>query len=59
MIAFVFLAVASIAVNVERITNLGEWDVAQKRLAVLIALVAVFAIVTLTLRVAELRPSRS
>jgi hypothetical protein len=56
MTAFVFVAVASIAVNVERITNLGEWDVAQKRFAVLFALVAVFAIVTLTLRVAELRP---
>jgi hypothetical protein len=40
---------------VDRITNLGEWEVAQKRLAVLMALVAVFAIVTLTLRVAELR----
>jgi hypothetical protein len=56
MIAFVFVAVASIAVNVDRITNLGEWEVAQKRLAVLLALVAVFAIVSLTLRVAELRP---
>jgi len=56
MLAFVFVAVASIAFNVERITNLGEWDVAQKRLAVLFALAAVFFIVTLTLRAAELRP---
>lgn len=56
MIAFVAVAVASIAVNVDRITNLGEWEVAQKKFAVLVALVAVFAIVTLTLRVAELRP---
>jgi O-antigen ligase/polysaccharide polymerase Wzy-like membrane protein len=56
VIAFVFIAVASIAVNADRITNLGEWDVAQKRLAVLLALIAVFAIFTLTLRVAELRP---
>jgi O-Antigen ligase len=55
MIAFVFVAVASVAINVDRITNLGEWDVAQKRLAVLISLVAVFAIFSLTLRVAELR----
>lgn len=55
MIAFAFVAIASIAVNVERITNLGEWDVAQKRLAVLLALVVVFAIVSLTLRVSELR----
>lgn len=56
MIAFVFVAVASVAVNIGRITNLAEWDVAQKRLAVLFALVAIFAVVTLTLRVAELRP---
>ena len=56
MIAFLLVAVASIAVNVDRITNLGEWEVAQKRLAVLVALAALFAIVSLTLRVAELRP---
>lgn len=56
MIAFLFIAVASIAVNVDRITNLGEWEVAQKRLAVLVGLAALFAIVALTLRVAELRP---
>jgi hypothetical protein len=56
VVAFVFVSVASIAVNVDRITNLGEWEVAQKRLAVLVALAAVFAIVALTLRVAELRP---
>lgn len=54
--AFAFVAVLSIAVNVERITNLGEWDVAQKRFAVLFGLVAIFVVVTLTLRVAELRP---
>lgn len=56
MSAFVFVAVASIAVNVDRITNLGEWDLVQKRVALLVALVAVFAVVTLSLRVAELRP---
>jgi hypothetical protein len=56
MIAFVFVAVASIAINVDRITNLGEWEVAQKKLAVLVGLVAIFAIVALTLRVAEMRP---
>jgi hypothetical protein len=56
MIVFVLVAVASIAVNVERITNLGEWEVAQRRLALLAALMAIFVIVTLTLRVAELRP---
>lgn len=53
--AFSFVAIASIAVNVSRITNLGEWDFAVKKLAVLIGLVAVFAIFTLTIRVAELR----
>ena len=55
MITFTFIAVASIAVNVGRITNLGEWDVAQKKLAVLIGLVAIFAIFSLTLRISELR----
>lgn len=54
-IAFAFVAVASIAVNVERITNLGELGVAQKKLAVLVALVALFAIAARSLRVAELR----
>jgi hypothetical protein len=54
MIAFASVAVASIAVNVDRITNLGEWEVAQKKLAVLLALIAIFAIVSMTLRVAEL-----
>jgi hypothetical protein len=56
MIAFFFLAVTSIVVNIGRITNLGEWEVAQRRLAVLVGLVAIFAIISLTLRVAELRP---
>ncbi len=56
MAAFVFVAVASIAVNVSRITNLGEWEHAQKRFAVLLALVAVFAVVSLCLRARELRP---
>jgi len=56
IIAFLLIAVASIAVNVDRITNLGEWEVAQKRLAVVVGLAALFAIVALTLRVAELRP---
>ncbi len=55
LIAFGFVAVASIAVNVDRITNLGEWETAQKRLAVLVALIALGVVVTLTLRVAELR----
>jgi O-antigen ligase len=54
--ALVFTAVASIAVNVGTITNLGEWEVAEKKVAVLLGLVAVFVIASLTLRVAELRP---
>jgi O-antigen ligase len=56
MIAFLLVAVASIAFNVGRITNLGEWEDAQKHLAVLFSLAAVFAIVTLNLRASELRP---
>ncbi len=56
VIVFVSVAVLSIVFNVERITNLGEWDEAQKRLAVLFSLAAVFAIVALTLRASELRP---
>ena len=58
MLAFVFVAVASIAFNVERMTNLGEWEDAQKHLAVLFSMAAVFAVVALKLRAAELRPSR-
>jgi hypothetical protein len=56
MIAFLLVAVASIAFNVGRITNLGEWEDAQKHLAVLFSLAAVFAIVSLNLRASELRP---
>jgi O-antigen ligase len=56
IMAFLLVAVASIAFNVERITNLGEWDDAQKHLAVLFSLAAVFAIVALNLRASELRP---
>ncbi len=55
-IAFVFIALLSLAVHVSRITNLGQWDVAQKRFAVLLAMIAVFVVFTMTLRVAELRP---
>lgn len=55
IIAFLLVAVASIAFNVERITNLGEWDDAQKHLAVLFSMAAVFAIVSLNLRASELR----
>jgi O-antigen ligase len=54
--AFLLVAVISIAFNVERITNLGEWSDAQKHLAVLFSMAAVFAIVCLNLRASELRP---
>jgi len=55
-VAIVVAAVASIAVNVPDITNLGEWQIAAKQLLVLFSLVAIFAIASLTLQVAELRP---
>jgi O-antigen ligase len=55
MLAFLAVAVISIAFNVERITNLGEWSDAQKHLAVLFSMGAVFAIVALNLRASELR----
>jgi O-antigen ligase len=56
ILAFLFVAVISIAFNVERITNLGEWSDAQKHLAVLFSMAAVFSIVCLNLRASELRP---
>jgi O-antigen ligase len=55
VIAFIAVAVVSIAFNVERITNLGEWEDAQKHLAVLFSMGAIFAIVALNLRASELR----
>ncbi len=55
VIAIVVVAVASIAVNVPDITNLGEWQIAEKQIFVLLGLVAVFSIACLTLRVGELR----
>jgi hypothetical protein len=56
VLAIVAVAVAGIAVNVPDITNLGEWQIAEKQLFVLLGVVAVFAIAAVTLRVAELRP---
>ena len=55
VIAIVLAAIASIAVNVPDITNLGEWQIAQKQVFVLLGLVAIFSIACLTLRVGELR----
>jgi hypothetical protein len=55
-LAIVAVAVASIVANVPDITNLGEWQIAEKQIFVLLGLVAVFAIAAVTLRVTELRP---
>lgn len=55
MIAFFGIAILSIVLNLSRITNLGEWAVTEKRVALLISLVAVFAIFAVTIRVTELR----
>jgi hypothetical protein len=55
LIVFVGIAVISIVFNIDRITNLGEWDTAEKRMALLFSLVAVFAVFAVSLRVTELR----
>jgi hypothetical protein len=55
MIIFVAVAILSIVLNLDRITNLGELDVAEKRLALLVSMFAVFAIFSVSLRVTELR----
>jgi hypothetical protein len=54
-VAIAAAAVASIAVNVPDITNLGQWQIAEKQLLVLLGLVAIFSIACLSLRVGELR----
>lgn len=55
LIAFLAIAVLSIVLNYSRITNLGEFSVAEKKLFVLFGLLALFAIFTVSLRVTELR----
>jgi O-antigen ligase len=55
LIAFLVIAVLSIVLNYDRITNLGELSVAEKKLFVLLGLLALFAIFTVSLRVTELR----
>ncbi|HVW47984.1 MAG TPA: O-antigen ligase family protein [Solirubrobacterales bacterium] len=55
VLIFFGLAVLSIVLNIGRITNLGEFAVAEKRLALLVSLVAVFAVFAVSLRVTELR----
>jgi hypothetical protein len=55
IIVFLLIAVASIVLNLGRITNLGELSVAEKKMAVLVGMLAVFAIFAVSLRVTELR----
>jgi hypothetical protein len=55
LLAFLAIAVISIVLNYDRITNLGELSVAEKKLFVLAGLLALFAIFTVSIRVTELR----
>jgi O-antigen ligase len=55
IIIFLAIAIASIVLNISRITNLGELSVAEKKFFVLVGLLAVFAIFAVSLRVTELR----
>jgi hypothetical protein len=55
VLIFFAIAVFSIVLNIGRITNLGELDVAEKRLALLVSMFAVFAVFAVSLRVTELR----
>lgn len=55
VLIFFAIAVLSIVLNIGRITNLGELDVAEKRLALLVSMFAVFAVFAVSLRVTELR----
>lgn len=55
IIAFFAIAIISIVLNLDRITNLGELSVAEKKIFVLVGLLAVFAVFAVSLRVTELR----
>jgi O-Antigen ligase len=55
MLAFFAIAIIGLVLNFERITNLGEWATAEKRLVLLITLVGLFAVFSVSLRVTELR----
>jgi O-Antigen ligase len=55
MLVFFAIAIIGLVVNFDRITNLGEWATAEKRLVLLITLVALFAVFSVSLRVTELR----
>ncbi|HTT93210.1 MAG TPA: O-antigen ligase family protein [Solirubrobacterales bacterium] len=54
-IVFFAIAIISLAFNFDRITNLGEWETAEKKLVLLITLVGLFAVFSVSLRVTELR----
>jgi O-antigen ligase len=55
VILFLAIAIASVILNLDRITNLGELSVVEKKLFVLFGLLALFAIFAVSLRVTELR----
>jgi O-antigen ligase len=55
MIVFFAVVIISVILNISRITNLGELSVAEKRIALLVAMFAAFAIFAVSLRVTELR----
>jgi hypothetical protein len=55
MITFFAISIISIVFNFDRITNLGEWATAEKKLVLLITLVGLFAVFSVSLRVTELR----
>lgn len=55
VLIFFAIAVLSIVLNIGRITDLGELAVAEKRLAMLVSLVGVFAVFAVSMRVTELR----
>jgi O-Antigen ligase len=54
-IIFFAIAIVSLVFNFDRITNLGEWETAEKKLVLLITLVGLFAVFSVSLRVTELR----
>jgi hypothetical protein len=54
-IVFFAIAIISLVFNFDRITNLGEWETAEKKLVLLITLIGLFAVFSVSLRVTELR----
>ena len=54
-IVFFAIAILGLVFNFDRITNLGEWETAEKKLVLLITLIGLFAVFSVSLRVTELR----